>query len=107
MKKIIKGLFSGLGYSIQKTVPAPTIASETRPVGEMKELLEDLKYRGLTCETILDVGANFTKWSRMAKTVFPKANFYLVEPQVEMKEHLEKFCSEFQGSSYINAGAGA
>ena len=77
------------------------IGSETRPVGNMRCLLEDLKFRGLECNTVLDVGANCADWSRMAKTVFPSARFYLIEPQVEMKERLEQFCKEFEDSSFF------
>ena len=83
------------------------IGSETRPVGNMKYLLEDLKFRGLECKTLLDVGANCADWSRMAKSVFPSAKFHLIEPQVEMKERLEQFCIDFQDSSFFLSAAGA
>jgi FkbM family methyltransferase len=43
----------------------------------------------------------------MAKEVYPEANFVLIEPQIEMKEDLERFCEEFKGSVYFLAGAGA
>jgi FkbM family methyltransferase len=107
MKSIIRTVLAGIGLSVHRAVPLPKIGSEERAVGEMKEFLEDLKSRGLQCGTIADVGANSAKWSRIAKAVFPGADFFLIEPQMEMKPHLEKFCAETPGSNYINAGAGA
>jgi FkbM family methyltransferase len=83
------------------------IGSDHRPVGRMDFLLEDLKKRGLKCQTVLDVGANVTSWSRMAKNIYSSANFYLIEPLIEMKEGLMKFCEEFENSTYFLAGAGA
>lgn len=83
------------------------IGSETRPVGNMRYLLEDLKLRGLECNTVLDVGANCADWSRMAKSVFPDAKFHLIEPQVEMKERLEQFCIDFPGSTFSLLAAGS
>ncbi len=43
----------------------------------------------------------------MAKKIYPEANFVLIEPQIEMKDDLERFCEEFKGSVYFLAGAGA
>lgn len=106
MKSIIKNVFKQVGYELRK-LPKGTPGVDHRPVGSMSILLEDLKSRGLNCNSILDVGANSASWSRMAKKVFGDAVFYLIEPQTEMKPHLEKFCSEFPGSVYFLAGAGA
>jgi hypothetical protein len=33
----------------------------------MEYILEDLRLRGLKCESTVDVGANRAKWSRLAK----------------------------------------
>lgn len=106
MKKIIKNLFRLTGFEIKK-LPKGTFGVANRPIGSMSILLEDIKSRGLTCNTILDVGANTGSWSRMAKKIFTNASFCLIEPQIEMKGHLENFCSEFTNSVYFLAGAGA
>lgn len=100
IKKILRSTF-------QAPIKKEEIGSDKRPVGQIELLLEDLKYRGLNCKSIIDVGANNSGWSRMAKRVFPIADFYLIEPQIEMKEHLEAFCKDFSGSIYFLAGAGA
>jgi FkbM family methyltransferase len=112
MKKIIKSILRSTGYEITKVNPVNSkfrsdIGSDKRPIGSMKFLLEDLKQRGLNCNTILDIGANHANWSRMAKKIYPDANFCLIEPQIEMKVELDKFCSEFDNSIYFLAGAGA
>jgi FkbM family methyltransferase len=73
----------------------------------MHFFLKQLRDRGLECQAILDVGANFGQWSRLAKRVFPEANCFLIEPQSEMKSHLDAFCLEYPGSRWFLAGAGA
>jgi FkbM family methyltransferase len=109
MKQLIKKLIKSTGYEIRKanSLSSAKIGSDKRPVGSMKLLLEDLKQRGLICKTILDIGANSASWSRMAKEVFPEANFCLIEPQIEMKGYLDQFCRDFEKSIYFLAGAGA
>lgn len=112
MKKVIKRILNSIGYEIRKvnqnnSNPKLYSGLDKRPVGSMKFLLEDMKHRGLNCKTILDVGANRTIWSRMAKEIYPDAKFCLIEPQIEMKVELDKFCDEFDNSTYFLAGAGA
>ena len=73
----------------------------------MEYILEDFRLRGLKCESILDVGANRAKWSRLAKYFFPEVNFYLIEAKVEMKDHLKAFKNEFSNSEYFIFGVAA
>lgn len=56
---------------------------------------------------IIDVGANYGGWSRVAKSIFPATNILLLEPQIEMRPFLDKFCAQNPGSSWIQAAAGA
>jgi FkbM family methyltransferase len=106
MKRLLKFLFRIVGLKVTRE-PEAEIGSDKRPVGDIKLLLEDLKKRGLTCTSILDVGANWSGWSRMAREIFPSAHFYLIEPQVEMEESLKKFCLEVKTATYFLAGAGS
>ena len=76
-------------------------------IHEPKIFLEQVKWRGFHPETILDVGAHLGEWSRMAKSVFPKAEVILVEPQAEMQPFLDRFCARFPGSRWFQVGAGA
>lgn len=105
MKGLIKKALQFFGYDILKLNPFPPGAAQ-RPVGDMKKLLEDMKVRGLNCKSIMDVGANVSDWSRMAKEVFHDARYCLIEPQVEMEPYLKAFCQISKGSVYFLAGAG-
>lgn len=112
MKKFIKEIAKLAGYEIRKIYQSevkhePQIGSDLRPVGSMELLIEDLKYRGLSTKAVLDIGANRANWSKMVKKHFPEAFFYLIEPQLEMKGDLEKFCYEFDNCFFFLAGAGA
>jgi FkbM family methyltransferase len=112
MKKFINRQLQKFGYQIvhknDLTFQYPSESSySSLPIGRMDSLLADLKSRGLTCNTILDVGANITDWSRMAIRIFPTANFFLIEPQIELKSNLDSFCSEYPNSGYFLGGAGA
>lgn len=87
-----------------RIVPA---GSDRRPVGRMDTLLQDLKARGLDCQTVLDVGANRTFWSLTALACFPKAKFYLIEPQQELEAGLQDFCRKHENAQYFLMGVGA
>jgi len=78
-----------------------------RPVGIIQTFLEDIKIRGMNCKYILDVGANVTDWSKMAKAIFPEAVFFLIEPLVELQSYLDRFCVDSPGSKYFLSGAGS
>ncbi len=69
--------------------------------------LKALRARGFRPQAILDVGANYGEWSRLAQGVFPQARFYLIEPQVEMMPFLDNFCATAPGSRRFLAGAAA
>ena len=74
--------------------------------GSQNKALKAFKKRGFQPQVILDVGANRGEWSRHIKTVFNEADFFLIEPQVEMKPFLDKFCADFPGSKWFLVGAG-
>jgi FkbM family methyltransferase len=108
LREFIRKLFRWAGLDISRSHARPKdIATQFRPVGRMEFVLEDLKKRGLTCRSIIDVGANEGKWSKLASKIFPAAKLYLIEPQVEMKPHLEKLCTQYKQATYFLAGASA
>lgn len=82
-------------------------ASAGRSLGDLQAFLEDLRARGFEPASILDVGGFTGCWSRIAKEVFPNANCFLIEPQIEMQPDLDAFCVEFPGSSWFPVAAGA
>ena len=112
MRKIIKQLFRLSGFELnrinrEESLSVLTPGSVARPIGSMQFLLEDLRFRGLRCNSIIDVGANRTNWSKKAVAVYPEATFCLIEPQIEMEPYLVQFCNNHLGSTYLLAGAGA
>ncbi|WP_066425184.1 FkbM family methyltransferase [Anabaena sp. 4-3] len=108
MKQVLKKIFRRLGLEVHryrdKEFPP---ASPKRSIGNLESSLQDLRARGFVPQSILDVGANHAHWSRIAKSVFPKANCFLIEPLVEMKPYLESFCNDFPGSRWFMVGVGA
>lgn len=71
-----------------------------------KGFLKKLVSQEFNPQLVFDIGANHGGWSRMAKSVFPAANFVLIEPQEEMAPFLNNFCDHNPGSFWIKAGAG-
>lgn len=77
------------------------------PKGNLVATLRNLANRGFTPTHIVDIGANRGKWSLDAQAVFPDCAFTLIEPQVEMKRHLDRFCRRSHNCQWIQAGAGS
>jgi FkbM family methyltransferase len=75
--------------------------------GDLGTVLRGAKERGINCKNILDVGANKSEWSIIAKSFFPEANLYLIEPLSEMEPYLKEFCEKNPGSKYFLNGAGS
>lgn len=107
MKKLLKKWLRKQGYKLTKIEPPKKTKKPEYVVATMYSILRDLKERGLRCTHIMDVGANKTSWSRMAKEFYPEATFCLIEPQVEMEEGLQQFSHDFPGDQYYLAGAGS
>ncbi|MGB3852034.1 MAG: FkbM family methyltransferase [Tunicatimonas sp.] len=109
MKALLVRILRYLGldaYQLRHSRIVPP-GSSRRPVGRVDTLLQDLKARGLACQTILDVGANQTAWSRTAAACFPEAYLYLIEPQRELEAGLQAFCRKHQNAQYFLTGVGA
>lgn len=75
------------------------------PKGDLVSSLLNVAARGFEPTQIVDIGANRGKWSRKAAWVFPRAGLTLIEPQHEMKPHLDRFCAQHGKARWINAGA--
>jgi FkbM family methyltransferase len=48
-----------------------------------------LKDNNISLNTIVDVGANKGTWTRYAMNFFPKSNYILFEPQINLKDYME------------------
>ena len=89
------------GYTLLRVSQIDRSVRGTRP------FLVNLQKRGLRPQSVLDVGANYGAWSHVAKSVFQNACFYLIEPQVEMKPFLDRFCADTNSAKWFLAGAGS
>ena len=109
MKTLIKHLLRSLGFEfrrIPKKSSGPAAGSADRPIGDVKMFLEDLKARGFEPRGIVDVGANKGDWTRLSLSVFPRARVLMIEPQPEMRSHLEQLCRDNPNLEFVQAGAG-
>jgi len=77
------------------------------PKASLRSCLLNLARRGFEPREIVDVGAHKAKWSAVARKVFPHAGYTLIEPQEEMREHLQRFCGQRDNCRYFLAGAGS
>ena len=102
MRDLVIRTLKAAGLTISRAKPP---ASLMRPVGDLESFLEDVRARGFTPTHIIDVGANRGDWSRVAHDVWPGAEFTLIEPQAEMRPHLDAFVEQ-ASARWIQAGAG-
>lgn len=105
LKDLARGIVRRIGYEVVPRHFPP--ASFLRPVGDMKAFLEDIKARGLDPRAVLDVGVWRAEWSQMAASVFPDAEFYLVEPLNEHPELVEQFLNAHPKAHFFQVAAGA
>ncbi|MGI9518443.1 MAG: FkbM family methyltransferase [Pirellulaceae bacterium] len=74
------------------------------PKASLTAFLCQLSAQGFCPNHIVDVGANRGSWSQKAHRVFPQAGFTLIEPQQEMKHHLDGFQRRCPQARIITAG---
>ena len=98
LTRAIRGVGRQVGLEIRRSKSV---------MGNMEAFLRHLRELGFMPRHVLDVGANKTEWSRLARTLFPEAKFILIEPQVELVPYLKAFCEESPGSVWKLAGAGS
>ncbi len=85
---------------------APEPASRQRPIADLTSFLEDVRARDFQPQGIVDVGAHRGDWTRLAASVFPHAEFLLLEPLAEMASDLNRTAAELPRCTYLPHGAG-
>ena len=73
---------------------------------KMHEILSLIKTLGFAPNSVLDVGASNGQWSKGACKLFPDAHYYLIEPQSQWAERLQKNSSSFPNWSTYQIAAG-
>lgn len=72
----------------------------------MLSALENIKKRGYSPSSIIDIGASNGKWSVMGHTVFPDAHFLLFEPLVENRAAVSELVHKHKNWHYCQKAAG-
>jgi FkbM family methyltransferase len=99
MKKIIKKIFSSLGYEISRKsnkkleYPMPQLL----PRSSMQKAIEWLSINHFDVKTVLDVGASDGRWSRDCIQYFTDSHYVLFEPQTCHSNVIDLIEKEFEG----------
>lgn len=97
-KRLVQTALAKFGYQIVRAhIPKTSHGLDC--------LFPVLKHLGFAPQHVLDVGANKGIWTRGALKYFPDASYTLVEPQEELKAHIEDLVSEGYKIHWIHAGA--
>lgn len=67
--------------------------------------LERIASRGISVQTVLDVGASNGSWSLATRRCWPKAHYHLIEANVRHNPALKAVCNSTPGFSYVLAAA--
>jgi FkbM family methyltransferase len=108
MKQLIKNGLAAVGLELRRLprYQSPLPASRGRPIGNIRNFLEDVRARSFTPTGILDVGANRGDWTKMALSVYPTAKVVMIEPLDEMDAPLLALCRERPSCRRVKAGVG-
>jgi FkbM family methyltransferase len=99
VKKLVHSILAKFGYRIVRIEDGP------RPSEGLDPFFALLVRMGFAPKHILDVGANRGLWTREALKFFPEARYTLVEPQDQLKAHLQDLLASGAKIQWINAGA--
>src|SRR5260370_39037745 len=99
LKRLTRFVFRRLGYQ-------PIRMDTGFRSYNLEPLLQALKRFGFAPAHIIDVGANKGDWTRNAIKFFPDAHYTLMEPQDNLKTHIEDLIEAGHKIREINAGDG-
>jgi FkbM family methyltransferase len=97
LKQAIQKIAHTLGYHV---------LSKGHIAGDMDMCLKGLQKRGFNPAVIADLGAHKGYWSASTAKIYPKAQYYLFEPQAEMVPYINEFL-QHHTARHIQAGIGA
>jgi FkbM family methyltransferase len=100
MKRLILSLLAKFGFRLARINNVP------KPNYGLDPFFLSLQRLAFTPKHILDVGANRGNWTRAALKYFPDARYTLVEPQDQLKSHIQDLLDRGYKLQWINAGAG-
>lgn len=97
MKKLIRSSLHRFGYRL---VPIKTETSA--PLGRFFAML---KRQGFSPKHVIDVGAHKGTWTRSAIEYFPDSYYTLIEPQAELRRHIQDLIDRGHKIEWLTAGA--
>jgi len=103
IKRAIQSTLRIFGYRLSRLTQVTNI---TPPTYGWNNFLRLLRSFGFDPKHIVDIGANRGEWTREATKYFPRAHYTLVEPQDELKIHVQDLIDRGYQIHWINAGAG-
>ena len=98
LKRGIQKVLSTFGYRL---VPLASL-----PVFGLERFFPLIRNSGFRPRNVWDVGANHGNWTRAAIGFFPDAEYTLIEPQDDLKKHVEDLIRHGYKIRWINSGAG-
>jgi len=99
IKRLVQSALSVLGLRLAR------LDSNASPAVSLGSFFALLKRNGFDPKHVVDVGANHGNWIREAVNYFPGADYTLVEPQDELKVHVQDLIDRGVHVHWINAGA--
>lgn len=99
MKRLLHSFLKTFGYRIVRIEDGP------RASDGLKYFFSSLQRLGFAPKHILDVGANRGLWTREALKYFPAARYTLIEPQDNLKSHVQDLLTRGSQFEWINVGA--
>jgi FkbM family methyltransferase len=109
IKRAVQSTLKMFGFRLTRvrSIAQPTVAlpAVAPPAWALKSLFPVLKGFGFDPKHILDIGANTGLWTREAINYFPRAHYTLVEPQDELKVHIQDLVDRGYQVHWVNAGA--
>lgn len=112
MKKIIKGIFNGLGIEVMSRSTYAELMKPKNPVirgndSTQNKAMKRLIGVGISPDLVIDVGAAKGVWTTDSLTHFPNANYVLIEPIKEQIEHMDPSLRSSPNITVVNAVAGS
>ncbi len=93
IRTLIRRSLERLGYRLTRT-------SSANRFDAMAASLAALSHRGYAPRTVIDVGANRGQWTRLARPIFPTAEFVLLEPQPSCAEALKELVRQLGNARF-------
>src|SRR5262249_6104921 len=97
LKRATKKAFAALGVEVHRT-------GTTLPNYGLDNFFPLLRRLGLKPRHIIDVGANHGSWTRCAIRYFPSGAYTLIEPQANLKTHIQDLIDKGHEITWISAG---